>query len=71
MLRAKYVNKRYKYLYRSNIQSVEEYQIYKHEAEPSVHTSDINQTPQFVCSKVNHSLHSLASKFWTLILFKL
>ena len=52
MLRAKYVNKRYKYLYRSNIQTVEEVhinQIYKHEAEPSVYTSDdINQTPRFV-----------------------
>ena len=25
----------------------------------------------YIASKVNHSIHSLSSKFWTLVLFKL
>ena len=49
------------------------YQIYKPEAKLSVYASDINRTPRFVYCfyKVNHSAHSLSSKFWTLVLFKL
>ena len=47
------------------------YQIYKLEAKPSVYTSDINLRGLYIASKVNHSIHSLSSKFWTLVLFKL
>ena len=57
MLRAKYVNNDINsYIEEVHISSYQytdrgggSYQIYKHEAEPSVYTSDdINQTPRFV-----------------------
>ena len=41
------------------------YQIYKPEAKPSLLRG------LYIASKVNHSIHSLSSKFWTLVLFKL
>ena len=48
------------------------YQIYKPEAKPSViHLIQTELRGLYIASKLNDLLHSMASKFWTLMFFKL